>query len=661
MADQEKPKRKPKPAPKGKAKPAATGKAKPPAKAKPAPDPDELAIEDDFLDDLDAEIDEVVSAPTEEFPAPEGAVEPDEDPEEEEPEEEDPNEDEEELEEEEDGALDVDDEEADEKAEDEDRPTGVLAAVTGRLPRIPRRGGTGGGAPAGFGRPRRRFPLWARFLLGSFLIISSIAAATAASSILYLNDIATALGHHGALKGLEGQLERVDGGAAQTIMIIGSDKRPEEIKAGLNGRSDTTILLRIDPERNAIALFSIPRDLIVQIPGYGTGMFNAAYSIGGPDLTLKTVRALTGIEVNHLVNVNFRGFAKAVQAIGCVYVDVDRRYYHSNQGLPPSQQYSEIDVRPGYQRLCGYKALEYVRYRHGDNDVVRSARQQDFLREARARVPATKLFTDRKELIKIFTEFTTSDISDPQTMLQVLKLFIEARNEPVKEIHFEGNIGNRVTTTPAQIEKAVSQFLGIEGTAGPRGATVTPPSGAAPAPETPPATGKGKGRGAAPAPAAKPAKGAGTAGLEGGNYGKKLAYRIRRRNRTMPIFYPTTVIAGSEYALRPRAYNLADPSLSPNETFCYKFTLKTPNDDYYGLQGTRFKDAPILEEPHETKDIGGRTYNLYYDNDRLRMVSWEYDGAVYWVSNSLLQSLSADQMIAIARGAKLLGPPVPPK
>ncbi|MFN2613087.1 MAG: LCP family protein [Solirubrobacterales bacterium] len=687
MADQRKPKPKsakpkaakpkPKPAmpkrkaakPKPKAAKAKIAKPKPAKRSAKADSlsesqpPRDLQIEDDFLDDLDAELDDIIAAPTEEHPAPGGAVAPeagDQDDVENEDSEQDAEDD---LDDQESGEEDADfDADADGDEEEAEQPTGVLAAITGRLPKIPGRGGgrSAGGGQTGFGRPRRRFPLWARFAAGSFIVIASIAAATAASLILYLTDFARALEDNVALQGVQGKLAQIHPGAPQTIMIIGSDKRPEEIEAGLNGRSDTTILLRLDPARNAIALFSIPRDLIVTIPGHGVDMFNAAYSIGGPQLTLQTVKDLTGLEVNHLVNVNFRGFAKAVQAIGCVYVDVDRRYFHSNQGLPPSAQYSEIDVRPGYQRLCGFKALEYVRYRHGDNDVVRSARQQDFLREARARVPAEKLFSDRHELIKIFTDYTTSDINDAGTLLEVLKQFVAARDEPVKEIHFEGNIGNRVTTTPEQIKTAVNQFLGIQGTAGPRGSSTANPEGTTPAPEAPPAptVSKSEQKAAAKAGTAGPKKlDQNAQGLEAGTFGKKLAYRIRRRNRTMPIYYPTTVIAGSQYAARPRAYNLQDHSLSPDETFSYKFVLKTVDNQYYGLQGTRWTDAPILDEPHETKEVGDRTYDLYYDNDRLRMVSWHYHGAVFWVSNSLLQGLTADQMIAIARGCKLLAPP----
>src|SRR5205823_5025193 len=81
--------------------------------------------------------------------------------------------------------------------------------------------------------------------------------------------------------------------------------------------------LRFDTDRNAIALLSLPRDLKVDIPGYGTDKINAAYSLGGPKLTLQTVKAVTGLDINHLVNVDFTGFARAVNAIGCVYIDVD--------------------------------------------------------------------------------------------------------------------------------------------------------------------------------------------------------------------------------------------------------------------------------------------------------------------------------------------------
>ena len=86
------------------------------------------------------------------------------------------------------------------------------------------------------------------------------------------------------------------------------------------------------------------------------------------------------------MNVHFDGFWRAVNAVGCVYADIDRRYFND------SAEYSYINVQPGYQCMCGRSALQYVRFRHEDNDLVRAARQQDFLRQAKQQITASKLF-----------------------------------------------------------------------------------------------------------------------------------------------------------------------------------------------------------------------------------------------------------------------------
>src|SRR3954447_23513651 len=314
-------------------------------------------------------------------------------------------------------------------------------------------------------KPKR---FWWRFLLGSFLIVAAVAAATSASGILFFNDFADALSHNDRYHKLQRLLANVDSGEPENILIIGSDKRANEPSDP--GRSDTAMLLRLDPDRNAIALMSIPRDLKVEIPGYGTEKFNGAYAYGGPKLTLQVVKELTGLPINHVVNVDYLGFVRAVYAIGCVYVDVDRRYYHSNVGVPVSEEYAEINVQPGYQLLCGKKALQYVRYRHTDTDLVRSARQQDFISAARQRVSIQDLVFDQSGLIDIFTKYTTSDINDKETMLQVLKLFLASRNAAIKEVHFPAELGpSYVYASESAIHGAVNKFLGIEASGGPRG------------------------------------------------------------------------------------------------------------------------------------------------------------------------------------------------
>ncbi len=491
------------------------------------------------------------------------------------------------------------------------------------------------------------FPVWLRFLTASFLIIGSIAGATSASLILYLSDIANALKNHSEIQGLDPFLTKTTSSGPQTILIIGSDKRNQAI-SGKFGLSDTTMLLRLDPDRGAIALLSLPRDLKVDIPGVGTDKLNAAYSLGGPKLTLRTVKQLTGVQVNHLVNVDFTGFARAVNAIGCVYVDVDRRYY-----IAPNTGTSEINLQPGYQALCGFDALSFARYRHTDNDIVRSARQQAFLREARAKVPPSRLIEDRKKLVKIFTTYTSSDIGSAEEMLQVLRLFFDLRGAQIKEIHFNGTLGpSYVTATPDEIKTAVNQFLGVEGTPGPAGSSAKPKKPVTA--QQPPDHTKSR-------PVVPKKKSSGSSlpsTLVRTSYGRQLAQAIRARKEKVPVFYPTVLEEGSDYAQKPRVYKIngkGDQSPPHNQRAAYKWVFSLPTlGDYYGFEGTRWQDPPILSDPTDEKTIGDRDYKLFYDGDRLRLVAWQTDQGSFWVSNSLIETVSNEDMLKIAEGFRQL-------
>jgi polyisoprenyl-teichoic acid--peptidoglycan teichoic acid transferase len=523
------------------------------------------------------------------------------------------------------------------------------SAITSGFEKVEKAGGQK--VTSGFRAVRRwrpGFPLWLRFLTASFVIVASIAGATSASLILYLSDIANALKHGSILNGVEPFL-KTPGSGPQTIMILGSDKRNNEI-SGKYGLSDTTMLLRLDPDRGAIALLSLPRDLKVDIPGYGTDKLNAAYSLGGPKLTLQTVKQLTGLDINHLVNVDFTGFARAVNAIGCVYVDVDHRYFHQNGPYSSSSDYAEINLQPGYQALCGFDALSFARYRHTDNDIVRAARQQAFLREARAKVPPEKLFEDRSKLVKIFTHYTSSDINSAEQMLQVLRLFFDLRSAQVKEIHFNGTLGpSYVYATPAEIHTAVNQFLGIQGTPGPAGSTAKPNKEVAPE-QAPDATKS--------LPASKKKASSTSSTLVSTSYGKQLAVGIRQRKEKIPVYYPTRLETGSDYAQKPRVYKIngkGDESPPHDERAAYKWVFSLPTiGDYYGFEGTRWKDPPILDNPSDEKTIGGRDYKLYYDGDRLRMVAWQTDQGSFWVSNSFIETVPNEDMLKIAEGFRQL-------
>jgi LCP family protein required for cell wall assembly len=515
-------------------------------------------------------------------------------------------------------------------------------------------------------KPKR---YWWRFTLASAVIVAVTAAATAASILLYIGSIADALSHNDRLQNkVERFLAQTHGGEPENILIIGSDKRASEPEEA--GRSDTTMLLRLDPDKNAIALMSIPRDLKVEIPGVGTDKFNAAYAYGGPKLTLQVVKELTGLPINHVVNVDYLGFVRAVDAIDCVYVDVDRRYYHSNVGVSPSEEYAEINVQPGYQLLCGKKALQYVRYRHTDTDLVRAARQQDFLSAARQRVPVDQLVLGRNELIDVFTEYTTSDISDTETMLQVLKLFVASRNAAIKEVHFPAELGpSYVYASPEAIHGAVDTFLGIEASGGPRG-SLDEGDGEGGASQK---KGKKGGQKRKPKPHLAPTKPPGSDGLvpagEAGELEAKAA--ARKVSHGFPVFYPARLPSGASYVESssyyhvqdPRVYHFKDTDGKRHGAYRMVVTMELPDGThYFGVQGIQgWTDPPILSNPSLTKTIRGREYDIFVDGDRVKMISWRRGNNVYWISNTLLQSLTNDQMVGMARSAQVIIPNKKPK
>jgi LCP family protein required for cell wall assembly len=486
--------------------------------------------------------------------------------------------------------------------------------------------------------------LWLRFLSGSLLIVAAAASAVAGGGLLFLTDIAESLQ---PIPGIQGQLTAVEGDEPQTILIIGSDRRAGTAKQ--DRRSDTTMLLHVDPDKEVLSLFSLPRDLKVEIPGFGTDKINAAYSIGGEKLTLRTVKRLTGLEINHVVEINFGGFADAVDAIDCVYVDVDREYFNDNSTATDGG-FAEIDINAGYQRLCGLKALQYVRFRHTDTDLVRAARQQDFLREARQKVEPRELLPvvggKGNELIDIFTDHTRSDIANAADVLNVLSAFVAVRDASVNEVHFEGNIGTEVTSTDEQVRRAIDQFLNGAGSSGQRG------GGEADKDED---AEKKKNKKKKDKDPRDEATAVATETLADEKFPTQ-AERFRTdaekdaRRLRIPVFYPTKVAPGSTFSTDSRTYEYENEDNEREAAYKTVIALTTPSTlrQYYGVMGTTWDDPPILRNPSETRKIGGREYLLFYDGGRLRLVGWKQGGNSYWLNNTLTQSVSEGDMLAIA-------------
>jgi len=483
--------------------------------------------------------------------------------------------------------------------------------------------------------PRLAWGMWKRFALAGAIVVVLSAAATATAGLLEVRDYASAISSGGKRLSLGNTITRADAGAPQTILLLGSDSRVADRRRGLRGNSDTMILVRLNPDKRSTALLSVPRDLKVRIrlPNgrTQTDKINAAYSLGGPRLTVRTIKSTLGVDINHVVNINFGGFRRAIDYIGCVYADIDRRYFNQNPA------FAEIDLKPGYQRMCGQRALDYVRFRHDDTDLVRAARQQDFLRQAKDQVGVQKIISDRKAFARIFGRYAETDIRGTREILRIFKLAAFSIGRPIREVKFRTSIGpSFVTSTRKQIRLTVNEFLNARDTPGPRGSSTST------------AGEREAARRRRRLPRAQ-------FGLENAKrFGEDQAIAAAASAR-FPVLYPRLRLAGSVYASDiPRTYAILDEKRRRH--LAYRMVLKKGSiGEYYGIQGTTWKDPPILSNPSETVRLGRRTFELYVDGNRLRLVALRTPRAVYWVSNTLLLSLTNQQMLAIAKSLQPVG------
>ncbi len=171
------------------------------------------------------------------------------------------------------------------------------------------------------------------------------------------------------------------------ILLLGIDRRAQETGPT---RSDTMILVSIDPATNSAAMLSIPRDLWVTIPVYGQNRINAAHLLGdqygypggGVALAKKTVQTTFGVPVHYYVRIDFAGFVRLVDAVGGLTIDVqkpihDEEYPDGNYGT------MVVDIPAGVQQMDGETVLQYARSRHGTGDFDRMDRQQQVILAAR--------------------------------------------------------------------------------------------------------------------------------------------------------------------------------------------------------------------------------------------------------------------------------------
>ena len=191
--------------------------------------------------------------------------------------------------------------------------------------------------------------------------------------------------------GTQIELTPWDGTSRFTVVVVGLDRRPEEY--GIAYRTDTMMLVSIDPQTNRIGILSLPRDMYVNVPGYSAlQRINTALPLGetqrlgyGPALMMQTVQLNLGIPVNDYLAVDFQAFIDLVDALGGVEIETnsvinDPYYPDMNYGYDP------FYLPAGRHYLDGYDALRFARTRHGDSDIARARRQQQMMFAVRDRL-----------------------------------------------------------------------------------------------------------------------------------------------------------------------------------------------------------------------------------------------------------------------------------
>jgi LCP family protein required for cell wall assembly len=534
-------------------------------------------------------------------------------------------------------------------------------------------------------------------------------------------------------------------GEPAIALVIGYDKRAG-VESAFEARSDTVMLVRTDPDAKAVSMLSFPRDLIVDVTCPGRtpfrGKINEAYTICGAKGTLETVRKLTNLPINYLMTVNFRGFKQIVAKLGGVWIDVDRRYFNDN--TTGYERYATIDLQPGYQKLNGSQALDFVRYRHTDSDLYRIARQQQFVKAFNEAVTTNLSPLKVPKIVNIITDNIEIGVSGGKalsldTVTSYALLAYELPAGHFFQSKIEGVTGySELSADATAIQSAVREFASPDvdaplkatdvaigrkrKTGAPRPADTTmtvlngngldgsaanatyqlakhgyqmlvPPNGApANAPSFDyvntkvyfdPTQARSKLAaqkvadifGDADVVKMTPeltalSSGAMLVTVVGLSFDGTLAPvpvdRTPERQEALVRNDPGATLSLVQEAQRQVRFRVLVPAVLDRTSWpassvpmrAYKvgghravrLVFDTSANEFWGIQMTTWADAPALEDPNEVVKLKGRRYELHYDGPHLHMVVLRHRGATYWVINTVLNRLSNETMLAIAKG-----------
>ena len=501
--------------------------------------------------------------------------------------------------------------------------------------------------------PSLRRGMLIRFVIAAIVIVGLSGGATAVVATNTVKKYAEDFFPKGAhIKVAAGVVKAPEyEGAPETFLVLGSDRRSKSknsFERDAEPHSDTILLVRFDPEQGQTSVLSIPRDLMVNIRTpegayYPNEKINAAYTLGsklkgvdgGSALAAETIEreVFPSLKLNGIIDVNFAGFINVVDTLGCAYVNVDHRYLG---GGAIGEDFSAINLQPGYQKLCYNNAVAYRRFRHFDSDFVRVARQQDFMRDLREQVNPEISQLDR--VAKAVGHAIHSTFNDSNhELIELSKLIAFSQSKPLRQVHFmttdvNANFGggSYVTSSPELEKKTLESFLhGDEKVRLPSSSSSHAHSSShhhhspAPSPSSLglyPTTGESEAVSAA----------------------LHLPFKV---------LYPSLQTgAASQQTVRPYFLRNVQGQLKHAYVVVWRQNMQ---GGYYDFEGTDWLSPPLFKNAR-TEKIGSRTYKLVDDGSHIHVIGWQSGPVLYWVTNTLLEELSNAQMIAIAKSAQPL-------
>ncbi|HEY1457863.1 MAG TPA: LCP family protein, partial [Solirubrobacteraceae bacterium] len=359
---------------------------------------------------------------------------------------------------------------------------------------------------------------------------------------------------------------------------------------------------------------------------------------GGMVLAAETIEreVFPNLKLNGIVDVSFAGFIRVVDALGCAYVNVDHRYLHVNNGTP-EENYSEINLQPGYQKLCYENALSYVRYRHDDSDFVRVARQQDFIRDLREQISPGNEIGQIDTVAKTVGHAIVSTFHNSASeLIELAKLIVFSQGKPLRQVPFQRSDvnykfgeGSYVTSTPALERATLTEFL------------------------------QGNQRVHLPRPSRPAHRSAHThqhstsltpasLGLFATSHAGVSEMIKAAVNIPFGVLYPS-LQTGQATQQEVHPYTLEDQQNHLHHAYTVVWRQNI-NGGYYDFEGSDWTSPPLFAHAH-TQQIDGRAFMLIDDGEHIHVIGWRSHNVLYWLTNTLLEELSNPQMIAIARSA----------